>query len=72
MDSRNDFVISNFLMTTRTLEGMIFSGKNVKDTQHGYLKLAAKEEVDRKKRKEITMELIFSILYQLSVMASHL
>lgn len=72
MDSRNDFIISNFLMTSRTLEDMILSGKNVKDTQHGYLQPAAKEGLDRKGRKEITMELIFSILYQLAVMASHL
>ena len=65
-DSRNDFIISNFLMTSRTLEDTIFLGKNVKDTQHGYLQPAAKERVDKKGRKEITMELIFSILYQLS------
>ena len=44
-------------MTSRTLEDMIFLGKNVKDTQHGYLQPAAKERVDKKGRKEITMEL---------------
>lgn len=68
----NDFIISNFLMTSRTLEDMILSGKKCERHTAWIFTTCCQEGLDRKGRKEITMELIFSILYQLAVMASHL